>query len=95
MAVTKIKDITLDALIGMFDPAVHEKLRAMAGREGVSHLVVFENLQMDSSNPGARTAIAVGPGCTYHHVYQVKDQHLGDLPSRFQYPLAAAETKPG
>jgi hypothetical protein len=90
-----MKDISLEELLALFDETVHAKLTAMAAREGVSHLVVFENQMLGSSALGYRTAIAVGPGCTYHWPYQVKDQHLGDVPSRFQHPVAVAPTKPG
>jgi hypothetical protein len=95
MPVTNIKDITLDALIALFDPSVHDRLRELAKRETVSHLVVFEVLDLSSSQLGHRTAVAIGPGCTYTQLYQIKNQRLGDVPSRFQYPVAAAATKPG
>jgi len=82
--------ISFDELLGMFDPDIHERLRTLINREGVAALVVFENRQLDSSAAGARSAVAVGPGCSHHSVAAVKKLWLNDLPSQRQYPVAYA-----
>lgn len=82
--------IGFDELLGKFDSDIHERLRTLINQEGVAALVVFENHQMDSSSFGARSAIAVGPGCSHHSVSSVKKLWLNDLPSQRQYPVAYA-----
>lgn len=49
-------------------------------------IVMFENLAMDSSAFGDRKFLAVGPTLTYKTVEEIKNQRLGDTPSRFLYP---------
>ncbi len=91
MAVTKLEKITLDALVEMFAPSVQDRIREMAAREDVTHLVVFTNIDMSSSHLGDMTAVIVGPGCTYKTLDEIKDSHLGQVPSVFQYPTHYAE----
>lgn len=91
MAVTKLEKITMNQLLEMFAPSVHENLRRMEEREDVTHLVVFTNLDLSSSHRGEQTAMAIGPGCTYKTLDEIKDSHLGEVPSMFQYPTHYAE----
>ena len=88
---TAAKPITFEKLIEMFPVSVRLKLRRHAHREGVTHLVVFENLQRDSSEFGKRAALNVGPGCTYTlDSILTQSARFGAVPSRFQYPVAYA-----
>lgn len=48
--------------------------------------VLFENLQMDSRDFGARTACIVGPGCSIESLIGCEGRYLGDLPSKRLYP---------
>lgn len=59
-----------------------------------THLVLFENQQMDSSNFGNRTCLCVGPNNTYKTVEDVKSSHLNDLPSQRQYPTCFCRIDP-
>lgn len=58
---------------------------------GTTAMVCFENLQMDSSSFGARSAMPVGPGWTTFHDLKLITEaagtgpHLNDLPSQRQY----------
>lgn len=61
-------------------------LESNLAREDVDGMIVFENLQMDSSAFGRRTAMIYGPGCTYKKPEDCEGQHLNDLPSQRQYP---------
>lgn len=86
----KLKKLTLEEFLALFDPEVHDGIRAAIARypdcEGI---VCMENLQMDSSQFGARSALVMGPSNSWPLV-KVKEAgfRLGDVPSRFQYPTA-------
>ena len=86
-----LKKITLEELIAKFDPSVHEKIRRIAGKEGTTHMVLFENVDFSSSRFGACSALAIGPGNTYRTLEEVENAHLGDLPSERKYPTAYVE----
>lgn len=90
-----MKQITPDELFAMFDESVHQTIRdrvAWKQPADTEAVVVFENQQMDSSAFGDRTAVVVGPGCTIRSVKACKNQHLNDLPSQRQYPVAFCPT---
>lgn len=86
---TTIKEIKLTELLEMFDESVHERLIMLLAKNEA--LVVFENMDFWSSQAGNRTALAIGPNCTYTSLEQIKGRHLGDVPSRFQYPVAVCK----
>lgn len=44
-----MKPLTKEQLFELFDKEVHNAVENLSEKEGVDHLVVFENLQMDSS----------------------------------------------
>jgi hypothetical protein len=83
--------ITMENLLSRFDESVHDSLQEMAERDGVTHLVLFENQDLWSSQLGEKTAMAVGPGCTYGTPDEVSGRHLHDLPSMRQYPVAVVD----
>lgn len=87
MAVTTLRQISMDELMAMFDPSVHQGIQQAVSKFRPTHVVVFENLQMDSSEFGQRTALTIGgPENTYKTLDEVREGRLGDVPSRFQYP---------
>lgn len=49
-------------------------------------VVLFENVQMDSSSFGERKMVVVGPGCSIESVAACEDKWLNDLPSQRLYP---------
>jgi hypothetical protein len=69
--------------------AVSEKITSHEG--AISHLVLFRNEQLDSSEVGRMTLCLVGPGCTYKSIAELEGKHLNDLPSQRQYPLFYCE----
>ncbi len=81
----EIVQVPWDQLIEMVDEGLRTAVCNMAAREGVEGVVCFEVLQMDSSQFGHRTFMCFGPGCTYK---DVPTGHLGDVPSRFAWPVA-------
>jgi hypothetical protein len=81
-----VKPITEEELLDMFDPEVRDRLLALAYKPGIKGLIVFENLMMDSSAFGSRTAVAFGPSCTYQKPDDVVGKWLNDLPSQRQHP---------
>lgn len=78
--------VTFQAFLELFDEEVHDQLKAKWEEADTHALVCFTVQDMCSSQMGHRTALKVGPGCTIECVKGVEDQHLGDVPSRFQYP---------
>jgi hypothetical protein len=90
-----IQPATWEEFLAQFDEEVHSRLREVMNREGVSSLVMFENQMFDSSAFGQRTALCVGSGCTYKSVEEAAGMHLGEVPSRFQYPLLYTSHKEG
>lgn len=85
-----MEKITMDELLEKFDPDAQNRLRDMVKKEGISHVVLFENNNMWSSRLGERAALAVGPGCEFALEY-VQDKYLGDLPGERMYPTALVE----
>jgi hypothetical protein len=67
-----------------------EKLRnVLAAHPNAEGLVIYECLQMDSSELGRRTTMVVGPGCEgAESIEKASQGHLYDLPSQRQYPRA-------
>lgn len=82
-----IKHVTRDEFVAMFDSSVHDALTEHLARTDVAGICCFECLDMSSSQCGRRTAVIFGPGCTYKAEPQ-PDEHLYDLPSQRQYPVA-------
>jgi DNA polymerase III epsilon subunit-like protein len=80
-----MKEITFDELLEEFDESVHEAICRSIGKNDATHIVVAENVQLDSSLLGARTAMAVGPTCTDKTVEECEGRWLNDLPSQRQY----------
>lgn len=77
---------TLVDVLALFDASAHENIINVANREGVDGVVIFENVNLDSTACGSRTACIFGPGCTIKTIEQVDGMWLNDLPSQRQYP---------
>lgn len=66
---------------------IKAKLDAFLAQETVDGFVVFENVDLGSSELGRRSALPFGSSCaTLKKAEDALGQHLGDVPSRFQYP---------
>ncbi len=84
--------ITLTQLLEMFDPEFHDRIRANYEKPGVSALVVYENQDFCSSQFGARSALIVGPTCTYTTVEEAgKARMHTELASTQQIAVAYCE----
>jgi hypothetical protein len=82
----KLEQITLEALVALFEPTVRPQILSLAQSNPTDKgLVVFENIDMSSPNLGQRSVMVVGPSRTYKTIEECEGQHLGDVPSRFQY----------
>ena len=84
----KMEKLTFEQFIAKFDKEVHDHLREKFEFADVTHLVLFENIDMSSSQLGRRSAMLVGPSYTYKTLEAVEGQHLNDLPSQRQYAVA-------
>lgn len=81
-------ELTWSEFKDRFDSSVRKKLAALLDESGTDALVMFENVALDSSAFGDRTAIAIGPERTYKTLEECQKGHLNDLPSRRQYATA-------
>ena len=86
-----LKLLTNEALLKLFDVSVHAAIAASVKRNKATHIVVAECEDFNSSNLGARTAMCVGPTCTYKTPQECDGKWLHDLPSQRQYFNAYAE----
>jgi hypothetical protein len=82
------KLITREEFLAQFHDEAQETLIKALARPDVTGVVCFENLQMDSSHFGERSGLVFGPGCTYKLLADVLAGRLGDVPSRFKYPVS-------
>jgi hypothetical protein len=76
--------LSFDELLAMFSQQVHGTLAQLLNTEGVEGCGVFENVTLDSSELGSRSALVYGPSCTYKSWHEMEGQHLKDLPSQRQ-----------
>jgi hypothetical protein len=86
----EVKEISIHDLLEKMDPDVHGAIMRSAGLyPDKEALVLMENLQMDSSHFGNRTVLVMGPSNSWPLSEVEKNGfRLGDVPSRFQYPVA-------
>jgi hypothetical protein len=89
-----MRQVSLDVLLHEFagedDDESYDARRAverMGRTNQAAALVLFRNLQLDSSRRGEMNVMAVGPECTYKTVDEVDGLRLGDLPSQRMYPV--------
>jgi hypothetical protein len=85
----EIKELDREAFLALFDPEVHAKITALEQRYPTAiGVACLENLEI-STCPGAghKSALVFGPDQTWkeHHL---ETEHLGDVPSRHQFPVA-------
>lgn len=88
-----MRQLTAQTLLDQFDEEVHDKIREAIKSTQATHIVLFENLDMSSSSLGKRTALCVGPSCTFKSPEDCEGKHLNDLPSQRQYPTGYADAK--
>lgn len=87
--------LSFDDFLQLFAEDLHGKIRGFALKDGVTHVVCFENLDMWSSELGQRSAVIVGSKQT-HSIESILDtpySRIGDVPSRFRYPVAYASVE--
>lgn len=89
--VTTATALSREEFLKLFSPEAQRKIiKKLDGPQQdnrVLGVVCMENLQYDSSDAGHRTALIYGPGYTCETLDAALDAHLGDAPSRFQYPV--------
>lgn len=99
--VIRARHVSFEDYLRLFDESVHGKIRASALQPGITHVVCFEVLDLWSSNVGHRVSLVVGtkpegaeiPSWTLDRVLGTPNFRLGDVPSRFQYPVAYADVQ--
>lgn len=97
--VVTARHVAFDDFLKLFDDDIHGPIRGLAIKEGVTHLICMENLDFCSSQLGKRTAMAAGNPTaqalgrqTLAELLGTAFLRLGDVPSRFQYPVAYTST---
>lgn len=91
----EIKEVSLEEIVAMFKGSQsrqHISDWATCSGENLpgiadTGVVVFEYLDMNSSQYGNRTAMICGPQRSYT-LEEACEGRLGDVPSRFEYPVA-------
>ena len=81
---------TLDELLADFDADSKRQIDEKVKEYEATHVVLFENQQLDSGQCGEQSAMPVGPNNTFKSVEDCKGKWLNDLPSQRQYPVAYA-----
>lgn len=94
MPVTELLPVTRPEFIALFHEEIHGQINTLLDRPDVAGIVCFENLDLGSPSLGSRAALIYGPGCTAKVLADLRERHLGDVPSRFQYPVFYYQ-KPG
>lgn len=88
-----MKQITPAEFLDRMHPATHAAIAGAIRTTHATHVVLMECHDFSSSHLGERTALCVGPECTYT-LESIKGHHLHDLPSMRQYPAAYCEATP-
>jgi hypothetical protein len=87
-----LKRLSIGDFLDLFDESVRGDIVAAKGRyPDAEAIVCCENLQMDSSRCGDRSALVVGPSNSWTLDFLMDPANwfrLGDMPSQFQYPVA-------
>ena len=62
----------------------------MLAPDAVHGMVIYHNLEPRPDGSLMQTGLIFGPGCTCHTPEEVIDKYpqIGDMPSRFRYPVA-------
>lgn len=87
-----MKELSKQELLSLMDRDVHDLIEKNIKKYQATHLVLFENQQMDSSAFGARTVMCVGKNNTYKTVEECEGKWLKDLPSQRQYAVSFCKT---
>jgi hypothetical protein len=92
------KQVSWQEFLAMFDPKVHEALKANREKPGVDGIAVLECHVMDSSRLGDKTGLIYGPDCTFKSIDVMKEQKAGiyitGLPSSASFPIAYTTDMP-
>lgn len=86
-----VDELTREELLQHFDRSAREKVRAL-WQPDAEAVVLYQVLDMSSSQLGRTSAMVVGPeekGFSYTLAKALAGR-LGDVPSRFAYPVAFA-----
>lgn len=83
-----LKQITLQEMLDSMHESTHGRIRGLFSNKASEALVVFENLDANSSEFGARTVLAVGPDLDIKKVEDCDGKHLFGDPGRQQAPVA-------
>jgi hypothetical protein len=97
--VVRARHVSFLDFLKLFDEEIHDRLREISLRPGVTHLVALDNLQRDSSHFGERMAMPVGEATpeyferlTLEQVLSTPYFRFGE-PGRFQHPVAYAAVR--
>ena len=83
-----MKQVTKAELYAKMDSLTWPKLDSFTKAK---YLVLFENQALDSSNLGMRSVLPVGPEQGLKTLEEIAGRPIGDVPSRFQYPVEYCE----
>lgn len=76
----KLTEITEKEFFALFDKSTHTALRRAATATKATHLVLFENIALDTVASGQKSAVVVGPSCHFKTPADCVAGLLNDLP---------------
>jgi len=87
---TPIPSLTSTEFLALFPSTdIHMAMkRALERYPDALGMVCYENLAFDSSQFGERAMLVIGPSNTIRTLEDVKNTPIGDVPSRFKYPVS-------
>lgn len=83
-----IERLLLDKFLELADAAMQHQIAALLNSPGVNGIMCYEVKQIDSSQFGRRSFMTFGPDRTVKTLDEAMQHRLGDVPSRFAYPVA-------
>jgi hypothetical protein len=78
---------TLDSILERMDPSTHHAIREAIHVNQATAIVLYRNNDMCSSHLGESTVVCIGGLCSSQSLDSINGLHLGDVPSRFQWPI--------
>src|SRR5688572_32732748 len=85
LPVGELVELPLDQFLALYPEELHPQLNELLSKQGVDALVDCYNPDFWSSQCGCRTAVSVGPGCTFKSPKELEGKWLGQAASDRKY----------
>ena len=91
------KKLPIEEYLDLFEPTVHDAIRASLSREGVSGAACMVNHVFEPGKFGRKVSMIFGPGCTFKSIEQIERQsnpggiYTNGQPSSASFPEGYVE----